>query len=267
MTRINRQPYLDALGLTDWQRRADGSLGGSESTQSALRQQGAATDVEEPAAPEVDKSLPEGPAVMNESTDAADAGLPSACDWDELAAYLGRCDHRGASQPVIGDGARVADVLIVGEAPGAEEDRQGLPFVGRSGQLLDRMLAEIDCSRESNVFITNICKFRPPDNRDPTAAEVATDWPVLERQIELIEPTLVVAAGRVAAQTLLQSSQALARLRGTRHRYPGRPLDVIVTYHPAFLLRSPQQKSRAWADLCAIADHIDGHTHQAVESA
>jgi len=177
-------------------------------------------------------------------------------DWAQLEAWLAEQDHRGAQRPVFGVGARDADVLIVGEAPGASEDEQGVPFVGRSGKLLDRMLAAIDCSRDTNVYITNICKFRPPDNRDPNADEVAADWPVLERQIELMNPKLVVAVGRVAAQTLLGSTEALGKLRGQLHRYPQRELDVLVTYHPSYLLRSPQQKAKAWDDLRQIAGRI-----------
>ncbi len=185
------------------------------------------------------------------------SGSPTAdMDWAQLEAWLGTQDHRGAQRPVFGIGARDADVLIVGEAPGANEDAQGVPFVGRAGQLLDRMLAAIGCSRETNVYITNICKFRPPNNRDPKPEEVAADWPVLERQIELMAPKLVVAVGRIAAQTLLDSSESLARLRGRLHQYPKRDLDVLVTYHPAYLLRSPQHKPRAWDDLKRIATHI-----------
>ncbi|MES1926734.1 uracil-DNA glycosylase [Salinisphaera sp. T31B1] len=188
---------------------------------------------------------------------AAPAGAPLAdMDWDALEAWLGEQDHRGAQRPVFGVGARDADVLIVGEAPGANEDAQGVPFVGRAGQLLDRMLAAIGCSRQHNVYITNICKFRPPNNRDPNADEVAADWPVLERQIELMDPMLVVAVGRVAAQTLLDTQEALGKMRGRMHRYPRRELDVLVTYHPAYLLRSPQQKARAWEDLKRIAHRI-----------
>jgi DNA polymerase len=192
----------------------------------------------------------------------ADAGIADM-DWDELEACLAERDHRGAQRPVFGTGARDADVLIVGEAPGAQEDAQGMPFVGRSGQLLDKMLATIGCSRATNVYITNICKFRPPNNRDPKPEEVATDWPILERQIELMDPKLVVAAGRVAAQTLLSSTQSLGRLRGHLHRYPRRELDVLVTYHPAYLLRSPQQKSKAWDDLKQIAATI-GTAHTGI---
>ncbi|RJS93761.1 uracil-DNA glycosylase [Salinisphaera sp. Q1T1-3] len=181
---------------------------------------------------------------------------PATLGWDALEAWLGQQDHRGASRPVFGIGARDADVLIVGEAPGANEDAQGVPFVGRAGKLLDRMLFAIGCSRETNVYITNICKFRPPDNRDPNADEVAADWPVLERQIDLMQPKLVVAVGRIAAQTLLDCKTPLGKLRGALHRYPRRDLDVLVSYHPAYLLRSPDQKARAWADLKRIARHI-----------
>ena len=194
---------------------------------------------------------------LEPSSDSFRAGPCADMDWAALEAYLGECDHRGATRPVFGVGARDAAVLIVGEAPGAQEDTQGVPFVGRAGQLLDRMLFAIGCSRESNVYITNICKFRPPDNRDPTAAEVAADWPVLERQIELMNPKLVVAVGRVAAQTLLDSKQNLGAMRGRLHRYPQRELDVLVTYHPAYLLRSPQQKAKAWDDLKQIAAQIE----------
>ena len=202
-----------------------------------------------------DESLAQSAAPEPEAPVTADSG-PAGLDWDQLEAYLARQDHRGANRPVFGIGARDADVLIVGEAPGANEDAQGVPFVGRAGKLLDRMLAAIDCSRATNVYITNICKFRPPDNRDPTPDEVAADWPILERQIDLMAPRLVVAVGRVAAQTLLDCQTPLGKLRGQLHRYPRRDLDVLVTYHPAFLLRSPQQKSKAWADLKMIARHI-----------
>ncbi|MGB7756068.1 MAG: uracil-DNA glycosylase [Salinisphaera sp.] len=271
-----RDDYLSALGLTDWQYRVDGPLGGTDQrvAEPEAPDQPVATEAPavvaangpppgaeldtqpraddtpspqvEPLAREVPESLP--PA-------AAENG-PAGLDWDQLEAYLSRQDHRGANRPVFGTGARDAEVLIVGEAPGANEDAQGVPFVGRAGKLLDRMLAAINCSRATNVYITNICKFRPPDNRDPTPDEVAADWPILERQIDLMAPRLVVAVGRVAAQTLLDCQTPLGKLRGQLHRYPRRDLDVLVTYHPAFLLRSPQQKSKAWADLKMIARHI-----------
>lgn len=261
MTNAHRQSVFDALGLTAWQPRRGGPLVSQPESgviASSDAYTGSSSEVLTSPVPAADEGPPASTPDVPGASGTAPSSVCSGLDWDQLAAYLDGCDHRGASRPVFGVGARDADVVIVGEAPGVEEDRQGEPFVGRSGRLLDTMLAEIDCSRASNVFITNICKFQPPGNRDPNPAEVEADWPVLERQIELIDPKLVVATGRVAAQTLLASTQSLGRLRGVRHRYPGRDLDVIVTYHPAFLLRSPQQKSRAWADLCAIADRIDG---------
>ncbi|WP_423821025.1 uracil-DNA glycosylase [Salinisphaera sp. SPP-AMP-43] len=285
-----RKDYLAAMGLVDWQYRDDGPLAGTatgpgerppavaeESGQSALADDESvavtpekprhepvadvdvASQVTEAAAP---GDAPTGDQVciqgepVSAAESSADGAELGALDWRGLEAYLGRQDHRGASRPVFGIGARDADVLIVGEAPGANEDAQGVPFVGRAGKLLDRMLFAIGCSRDTNVYITNICKFRPPDNRDPTADEVAADWPILERQIDLMAPKLVVAVGRVAAQTLLDCQTPLGKLRGRLHRYPRRELDVLVTYHPAYLLRSPDQKNKAWADLKIIARHI-----------
>ncbi|ROO27597.1 DNA polymerase [Salinisphaera orenii MK-B5] len=255
----HRSACLRELGLVDWRARADGPLGGG------ARQQAPAVDTagESELAPdqvtaeaaEVAVDVQTAPAPPASAAPTSPAS-PSGMGWDELEAWLTTRDHRGAQRPVFGVGARDADVLIVGEAPGAQEDAQGVPFVGRAGKLLDRMLFAIGCSRETNVYITNICKFRPPNNRDPNAEEVAADWPVLERQIELMDPTLVVAVGRVAAQTLLNSGDSLGKLRGRTHKYPQRDLDVLITYHPAFLLRSPQMKARAWADLKRIAARI-----------
>jgi len=209
-------------------------------------------DIERSAAMPAEAAGQEDDNEPEQASVSATAGM----DWEQLEAWLGTQDYRGAQRPVFGIGARDADVLIVGEAPGANEDAQGVPFVGRAGQLLDRMLAAIGCSRETNVYITNICKFRPPNNRDPKPDEVAADWPVLERQIELMAPKLVVAVGRIAAQTLLDSTESLGQMRGRLHQYPRRNLDVLVTYHPAYLLRSPQQKAKAWDDLKRIATHI-----------
>jgi len=155
--------------------------------------------------------------------------------------------HKGRAQTVFGVGDEDADWLLVGEAPGAEEDRLGDPFVGQAGRLLDNMLAAIDLARDDNVYICNVLKCRPPGNRNPEPDEVAKCTPFLLRQIELIEPRLIVAMGRFAAQTLLNTDASIASLRGRVHQYAGRPL--IVTYHPAYLLRNLPDKSKAWADL------------------
>jgi DNA polymerase len=148
---------------------------------------------------------------------------------------------------VFGVGDENADWLLVGEAPGAEEDRQGEPFVGQAGRLLDNMLASIGLQRGTNVYIANVLKCRPPGNRNPEPDEVARCSPHLLRQVALVQPKLIVAMGRFAAQTLLGTDATIASLRGSVHRYAGVPL--VVTYHPAYLLRNLPDKAKAWADL------------------
>jgi DNA polymerase len=171
--------------------------------------------------------------------------------WQNLKARVKNCTdcklRAGCTQTVFGVGDEKAEWLLVGEAPGAEEDRLGEPFVGQAGRLLDNMLAAIGLSRRSNVYIANVLKCRPPGNRNPEPDEVAKCSPHLEKQIALIRPKLIVAMGRFAAQTLLASDATIASLRGTVHRYAGVPL--VVTYHPAYLLRNLPDKAKAWADL------------------
>lgn len=154
---------------------------------------------------------------------------------------------RERTQTVFGVGDRGARWLFVGEAPGAEEDRRGEPFVGRAGQLLDNMLAALGLDRNRDVFIANVLKCRPPGNRDPKPEEASACRGFLDRQIDLIQPEVIVALGRIAAQGLLESGEPLGRLRGSKHCYQGVPL--IATYHPAYLLRKPGDKARAWQDL------------------
>ena len=171
--------------------------------------------------------------------------------WIELKQAVPACTacslHKGRIQTVFGVGDEDADWLLVGEAPGAEEDRLGEPFVGQAGRLLDNMLAAIALKRGENVYIANVLKCRPPGNRNPEPEEVAKCTPHLQRQIELIRPKLIVAMGRFAAQTLLNTDATIASLRGRLHSYAGVPL--VVTYHPAYLLRNLPDKSKAWADL------------------
>jgi DNA polymerase len=179
----------------------------------------------------------------------AAAGEP---DWDALRTTVSVCTrcalHTGRTQTVFGVGPREARWMIIGEAPGAEEDRRGEPFVGRAGQLLDSMLRALGPGR-GGVYIANVLKCRPPGNRDPRPEESASCRPYLDRQIELLAPTLILAVGRIAAQTLLGTDQPLGRLRGRIHALGERAWPVIVTYHPAYLLRSPGEKRKAWADL------------------
>ena len=206
-----RRAYLQAMGIDVWLLRDDDEPG-----------------------------LVEEPAVSAE-------GL----GWDDLRECVANCTRCELSQSrtntVFGVGNPDADWLIIGEAPGAEEDRRGEPFVGRAGQLLDQMLLAIGQSRDS-VFIANILKCRPPNNRDPKPDEAAACRAYLERQIELLRPKIILAVGKIAAQNLLGSADPVGRMRGRPHQFGGIPL--VVTYHPAYLLRSPSQKQKSWSDLC-----------------
>ena len=177
--------------------------------------------------------------------------VPDGLDWSTLRDTVAACTrcklHESRTQTVFGVGDPSADWMIIGEAPGAEEDRRGEPFVGRAGKLLDEMLKAVGQGRDS-VFIANILKCRPPNNRDPEAAESAECRGYLERQIELVQPKIILAVGRIAAHLLLKTDTPVGRLRGTTHYLDKTPL--IVTYHPAYLLRSPSQKRKSWDDLC-----------------
>ncbi len=211
---------------------------------------------------------------------AAAAGVPGpgmsgletgGLDWPALQAEVAACNRCGLCQTrrqtVFGVGHAQAHWMVVGEAPGEQEDRQGEPFVGAAGQLLDRMLAAIDLSREDvgdpgrRVFITNTVKCRPPQNRNPQPEELAACAPVLQRQLALVQPRVVLAMGRFAAQQLLATEEPIGRLRGRVHHLPnaveGRTVPVVVTYHPAYLLRNPADKAKAWDDLCLALDTMD----------
>jgi uracil-DNA glycosylase family 4 len=160
-----------------------------------------------------------------------------------------KCElHKTRTQTVFGVGNSNADWLIIGEAPGADEDKQGEPFVGRAGKLLNSMLLAMGLQREQ-VFIANILKCRPPNNRDPKAEEVVACEAYLRQQIELIKPKIILAVGRIAAQNLLKVDTPIGKMRGNRYQYPDSELPVIVTYHPAYLLRSPREKRKVWEDL------------------
>ncbi|MEJ2094228.1 MAG: uracil-DNA glycosylase [Gammaproteobacteria bacterium] len=172
--------------------------------------------------------------------------------WETLRREVAACEkcelYKGRTQTVFGVGNPKADWLIIGEAPGAEEDRQGKPFVGRAGKLLNAMLLAIGLQREE-VFIANILKCRPPNNRDPRPEEVASCKNYLRIQIEMIQPRIILAVGRVAAQNLLETDIPIGRMRGQRYQYADTGIPVVVSYHPAYLLRSPREKRKAWQDL------------------
>lgn len=175
--------------------------------------------------------------------------------WDELRDVVSKCTacelHSSRRQTVFGVGDTNAQLLVVGEAPGADEDRLGEPFVGRAGQLLNAMLRSIGLARET-VYIANILKCRPPNNRDPKQEEAATCTPFLARQVELLQPRAVLAVGRISAQWLLRSELPVGRLRGEMHTLEPWDVPLIVSYHPAYLLRSPAAKAKAWQDLLLV---------------
>ncbi|MCB1907964.1 MAG: uracil-DNA glycosylase [Rhodocyclaceae bacterium] len=193
----------------------------------------------------------------NERAEPDQPALPArqdagGADWEALELEIRGCAacplHRQRTQAVPGIGDRHPSWLVVGEGPGAEEDRRGEPFVGPAGQLLDAMLAAVGLSRREGVFIANAVKCRPPGNRTPEADEIASCFPYLRRQVRLLAPRLIVAVGRPAAQALLDQPVRIADARGRVFEFEGIP--VIVTYHPAYLLRNPQDKGKAWEDLC-----------------
>jgi len=220
-TSAQRAQYLEALGIEQWKLRRPVAAG-------------------EPITPAI--------AVPASEPIAA----PSRGDWDSLAAEVRGCVQCGLqatrTQTVFGVGNRNADLLVVGEAPGADEDRQGEPFVGRAGVLLNAMLRALGRPRET-VFIANVLKCRPPGNRDPSPEEVRCCLPFLHRQIALLQPKLMLAVGRIAAQNLLATETPIGKLRGSVHRFGSEGTPLIVTYHPAYLLRSPGEKRKAWSDL------------------
>jgi uracil-DNA glycosylase len=216
-----RTDYLAALGVADWQQRRPLAVAG----------------------------VTTAAGVANEHLLAASAGTDS---WDSVAAEVTGCIkcelHQCRNRTVFGVGDRQAKWLVVGEAPGADEDQQGEPFVGRAGGLLNSMLRGIGLAREQ-VFIANVLKCRPPNNRDPKPDEVAHCLPYLERQIALLQPSIMLAVGRIAAQNLLATETPIGKLRGHVHAFGKARIPLVVTYHPAYLLRSPTEKRKAWEDL------------------
>lgn len=254
MPDAQRQRYLDALGLRDWP---------------SLRTRGAAVE----AAPPPVRTAEPPPAVLPQRVPtptppaapplAAAAGdeasirplaeLPPLDNLDDARACVAGCTacrlHATRTQTVFGVGPAHAPLMVVGEGPGAEEDARGEPFVGRAGKLLDQMLLAIGHSRSDNTYIANVVKCRPPNNRDPQPDEAEACKAYLEAQIRLVQPRLILAVGRVAAQRLLATDQPLSKLRGQFHSYGSAQTPVWITYHPAYLLRAPREKAKAWVDL------------------
>ncbi len=232
-----RHQYLAGMGIQAWRLRR------SSESEVAADAVDAGADADTPIDSAVAVSVP-----------VSAHAVPAVPDWERLQADVASCTrcelHTQRTQTVFGVGNRSADWMVIGEAPGAEEDRQGEPFVGRAGKLLDAMLRATGRSRDQ-VFIANILKCRPPNNRDPHNEEVAQCRDYLQAQIDLLQPRVILAVGRIAAQSLLQTESNLGRLRGKVHAYSSSAgeIPVVVTYHPAYLLRSPAEKRKAWEDL------------------
>jgi len=241
MDASRRQQYLDAMGITRYVVR-----------EAAVNEH--LQDVVEPREPTV--SIP-----MAESPKPAAHVSEQQSVWEALRARVASCTacelHASRTQTVFGTGNESAQLMIIGEAPGAEEDRQGKPFVGRAGQLLDAMLHAIGLAREA-VYIANILKCRPPGNRNPAVEEVATCRPFLVQQISLIKPKVMLAVGGVAAHNLLETDEAVGRLRNRIHYYGEDRTPLLVTYHPAYLLRRPEEKAKVWQDLQKLYGMLHG---------
>ncbi len=232
-----RERYLKEIGIPVWRLRAASAERSTVATEPSPAAVGAAAPRRiEPSPSEV---------------------LRGAEPWAELMEAVSGCTrcalHKSRTQTVFGVGRRDAQLFVIGEAPGADEDRQGEPFVGRAGQLLNAMLHAIGLPR-SEVFIANILKCRPPGNRDPQPEEAASCTPYLSQQIALVQPRVLLAVGRISAQWLLQTDTPIGRLRGRVQTYGERNTPLVVTYHPAYLLRSPLEKAKAWTDLCLVKE-------------
>lgn len=268
-----RRHYLDALGIALWSPRrplaihpqaasvvsddllpTEKGLGASIETEPESAEPLAAKDWTPPMDDDWElladtgtEEMPLAPPITDDRTTRI-----ARLDWEQLEEEVRQCTAcslcASRTQAVFGVGDRQAKWLIVGEAPGADEDRQGEPFVGRAGKLLNPMLQAIGLKREQ-VYIANILKCRPPENRDPAPAEAASCRPFLERQIALIQPRIILAVGRIAAQNLLDTDTQIGKLRGRVHHFGAARIPLVVTYHPAYLLRSPREKRKSWDDL------------------
>jgi DNA polymerase len=260
-----QRTMLAAMGITLWAPRSVPDAGASADDATAREPARVARPASRPHAEAMTSpDRPRTQALPEALTDRdARTREIALLDWHDLRDRVASCRAcrlcEGRRHTVFGVGHPQAHWMIVGEAPGEQEDRLGEPFVGPAGELLDRMLQSLGLTRgeagpEQQVFIANTLKGRPPRNRNPEPDELALCGAFLHRQIELVNPRLILAMGRFAVQALLGSIEPIGRLRGRVHQYRGRP--VVVTYHPAYLLRSPAEKARSWADLCLAASQL-----------
>jgi DNA polymerase len=273
MDSVRRNRYLEALGVEPW----------------SLRSSTPARSPVEPATPVLEAASMRTTPVTSESADMvqkfpaktpskAPSAVPPAearpvpasqvpTDWEGLKPAVAGCLRcklcKTRTNTVFGVGLQTSPLMVIGEGPGADEDAQGEPFVGRAGKLLDEMLKAIGRSRKDNtpdkaVYIANVVKCRPPGNRDPEPDEVEACRPYLDQQIRLVKPKLIVALGRVAAQRLLSTDAPLSKLRGPLYEYGPEHTPLLITYHPAYLLRSPGEKAKSWADLKRVHQFLAG---------
>jgi DNA polymerase len=283
MNASRRRSYLDALGIEPWLPRnapspelstpmtaTTSTMGYADVPSSALSAREHESASSAFAASKRSSNSMSHPAIEMAKVKLPAAPVPARevpTDWAGLQSAVGGCTEcklcRTRNNTVFGVGLQVASLLVVGEGPGADEDAQGLPFVGRAGKLLDEMLKAIGRSRhesaaEKSVYIANVVKCRPPANRDPENDEVEACRPYLDQQIRLIQPKLIVALGRIAAQRLLSTDEPLSKLRGSTFHYGPERTPVIITYHPAYLLRSPGEKAKSWSDLKRVHQFLHG---------
>lgn len=289
LTQRQQLAYLSAMGIQAWLPREAGQLSAAtevvqaEVTQTEIAQAEVTPQaLDTPRNPQALEPALQTPTLQTSAQPVEDMPAPKAHviwqdvqhdDWQALQQRVKHCTacdlHHTRTQTVFGVGNQQADWLIVGEAPGADEDRQGEPFVGRAGQLLNNMLLAIGLRREQ-VYIANILKCRPPNNRDPRPEEVMQCEQYLRRQVELLQPKLILAVGRIAAQNLLKTDTPIGRLRGKLHYYgdgngdDGRKTPLVITYHPAYLLRSPKEKRKAWQDLQFALAISQGASHSSI---
>jgi uracil-DNA glycosylase len=253
MLSARQQHCLQGIGITRWVSRSSAAIVADESPvqdlaavepEIAVKQQRVETPIPTPA-PIRDSATSQQPSIKHYDLD----------DWPAIEAAIQDCHNcvlgDSCTRKVPGKGNQQADLMIIGEAPGHDEDLQGLPFVGRAGQLLDRMLQAIELDPKQ-VYITNILKCRPPNNRDPHTEEVQACAQFLNAQIQQVKPKVIFSVGRISAQNLLQQQTPLGRLRGQQYTLPGTDIPLLVTYHPAYLLRNPAEKVKVWQDLKSL---------------
>jgi len=237
-----QRQYLEAMGITAWKRRdADDEYAGDTTT-------GKIAEVQQPAdSPERNQLAPDTDRLAR---------------WQEIRQEVENCTacslHTTRTNTVFADGTPEADWMFIGEAPGGDEDRQGVPFVGRAGQLLNAMLFALGLKRE-DVCIANVLKCRPPGNRDPGGEEVRHCEPFLLRQVDVVEPRVIVVLGRFAAHSLLRTEEPIGKLRGNIFHYGENNIPLVVSYHPAYLLRNPADKKKAWDDLNLALSVVSGN--------